>query len=195
MFGRTYPRRTPPHSSPHHPRRPRRPPRWNAATAAAAARILDVVVTPPFPLGWTANGWLGLGSGPYGTTGQLAGRAWQLMRAMYGSASHDGLDGLDNGLCVARCMAWCCTMENFMNRYVNGDGRKRIFQKPKSLGKYGMVLVVTRLIEPLGLKLQLEKKQYGTNTQGPGLMLTRKKGERICWKESKNWTCMRRNRY
>ena len=25
----------------------------------------------------------------YGTTGQLAGRAWQLMRAMYGSASHD----------------------------------------------------------------------------------------------------------
>ena len=35
---------------------------------------------------------------PYGTTGQLAGRAWQLMRAMYGSASHDGLDGLDNGL-------------------------------------------------------------------------------------------------
>ena len=45
-----------------------------------------------------------------------------------------------------------------MNRYVNGDGRKRIFQKPKSLGKYGMV-VVTRLIEPLGLKLQLEKKQ------------------------------------
>ena len=98
MFGRTYPRRTPPHSSPHPPRRPRRPPRWNAATATAAARILDVVVTPPFPLGWTANGWLGLGSGPYGTTGQLAGRAWQLMRAMYGSASHDGLDGLDNGL-------------------------------------------------------------------------------------------------
>jgi hypothetical protein len=35
---------------------------------------------------------------PYGTTGQLAGRAWQLMGAMYGSASHDGLDGLDNGL-------------------------------------------------------------------------------------------------
>ena len=34
---------------------------------------------------------------PYGTTGQLAGRAWQLMRAMYGSASDDGLDGLDNG--------------------------------------------------------------------------------------------------
>ena len=50
-----------------------------------------------------------------------------------------------------------------MNRYVNGDGRKRIFQKPKSLGKYGMV-VVTRLIEPLGLKLQLEKKQ-NCNTQ------------------------------
>ncbi len=98
------------------------------------------------------------GSAMYGSA---VARCMALRRTMDGtarrwdrSALHDGLDGLDNGLCVARCMAWHCTMENFMNRYVNGDGRKRICQKPKSLGKYGMVLVVTRLIEPLGLKLR-----------------------------------------
>jgi hypothetical protein len=42
----------------------------------------------------------------------------------------DGSASRDVWLGVAR---W----KNFMNRYVNGDGRKRIFQKPKSLGKYG----------------------------------------------------------
>jgi len=86
---------------------------------------------------------------PYGTTGQLAGRAWQLMRAMYGSASHDGLDGLDNGLdglnnvwlgvgrwigrarqwTARRCMAqrsrdvWLCVVR-WMGRLGDGTARR-----------------------------------------------------------------------